>query len=487
MSFKFDSVVIANRGAIARRIARSCRELGLRAIQVCTPRDCHPELLSLADEVVTLPDGPEISGYANVAALIAAAAARGAALHPGYGFLSESAAFARACLAAGVPWIGPSPEVLALSGDKAACAAAIQAAGLPLLPSQACLTADTRTLAALTSLGLPLLLKPAHGGGGIGMQLVQTQADLAPALESCLSQARRYFGEATVLAERWLPRARHIEVQLLADAQGHVGHLFERECSLQRRRQKVIEEGPSPALDSAGRQALYALACETARAIGLNQVATAEFLWDGQTFWFLEINPRLQVEHAVTEALSGVDLVACQLRLAQGASLGDLSLPATPSGHAIEARLYAEHPWTGLPAPGQVRHLRLPDGHGLRIESGVYAGMQVSSDFDPLILKLIGQGPTREIARLRLLSALEQLEISGDGRFASNQPALVRALQLPDFVMGNYHTASLEALPPAIIPQTETEIAALIGQLGQPRHHSVRRQPQDFWRPAFWS
>ncbi|HEY9844288.1 MAG TPA: biotin carboxylase N-terminal domain-containing protein, partial [Candidatus Obscuribacterales bacterium] len=415
MTRRFTTVLIANRGAIARRIVRTCHERGLKAVMVCTPTDSHPELLLQADEVVTIPDSPEQTGYLNQAALVQAAKERGAAVHPGYGFLAENPDFARACLDAGVPWIGPGPDVLALSGDKAACAQAMSAAGLPLLPSLACEHADAETLAALAALGFPLLLKPARGGGGIGMHLVRQAAELEAALTSSLDQARRHFGVATVLAERWLPRARHIEVQLLGDAQGRRAHLFERECSLQRRRQKVIEEGPSPALDQALRLQLYELALRAADAIALDQVATADFLWDGQQFWFLEINPRIQVEHAVTEAITGVDLVECQLRLALGDSLADLALPTGYLGHAIEARVYAEHPWTGLPAAGQVRYLRLPDGHGLRLELGIYAGMRVSSAFDPLILKAIAHGPDRERARLRLLAALEALELSGDG------------------------------------------------------------------------
>lgn len=483
----FDTVLIANRGAIARRIARTCRESGLRPVMVCTPDDCHPELLTLADEVVMIPDLPEQSGYLNASALVTAARERGAAIHPGYGFLAENAAFAQACVVAGVPWIGPKPEVLRLSGDKNACAAAMQAGGLPLLPSRPCHDASPATLASLQALGLPLLLKPAHGGGGIGMHLVHEAAGLAAALSSSLDQAQRFFGEASVLAEQWLPRARHIEVQLLADRHGQVAHLFERECSLQRRRQKVIEEGPTPALNQSERESLYALALAAARAIGIDQVATAEFLFDGSQFWFLEINPRLQVEHAVTEAISGVDLVDCQLRLAQGAALAELNLPVSPVGHAIEARVYAEHPWSGLPAPGKVQQLRLPDGHGLRIELGVYAGMQVSSAFDPLILKLIGFGPTRAQARQRLLAALESLELSGDGSFASNQPALVRALDLPEFVAGAYHTNTLEALPQGTAQLEDTPVDALLGAIENSRRQPrPRGQQTSYWRPAFW-
>lgn len=488
----FGTVLIANRGEIARRIARSCRELGLRVIMIYTPDDCHPELLRLADLCLEIPDTATGSGYLNAPALIAAAREQGAAIHPGYGFLSENTAFASACRDAGVPWIGPSPEVLSLSGDKAACATAMQQAGVSLLPSLACQDDSADTISALTQLGLPLLLKPAHGGGGIGMQLVRELTELPAALASCLEQALRHFGEASVLAERWLPGARHIEVQLLADGQGHLYTLFERECSLQRRRQKVIEEGPSPALTAQQRETLYTLARSAAEAIGLNQLATAEFLFDGQGFWFLEINPRIQVEHAVTEALTGLDLVEWQLRIAQGESLAGFIAPERPQGHAIEARLYAEHPWSGLPAAGELYQLLLPDGQGLRLELGAYPGMRVSADFDPLLLKIIAHGPDRERARLRLLQALRELELSGGAGFATNQPALLAALQDPGFMTGDYDTARFESLVRPAESEPEPALTALIEDLSQQAKRPLARELQpdaanSFWRPAFWT
>lgn len=486
----FETVLIANRGAIARRIARSCRELGYGVIMVYTPEDCHPEWLSLADLCLEIPELADRSGYLNIQALVEAAHVHRAAIHPGYGFLSESAEFARACAQAGVPWIGPSAEVLERSGNKAICATLLKQAGLPLLPSLPCSQADEQSLQALEVLGFPLLLKPVHGGGGIGMRLVENPGSLKEALGSSLEQAGRFFGEAAVLAERWLPAARHIEVQLLADASGQVRSLFERECSWQRRRQKVVEEAPSPALNQAQRERLFELALQAARTIGLDQVGTVEFLWDGQDFWFLEINPRLQVEHAVSEAISGLDLVECQLAIAQGQRLEQLEcckLPQQPQGHAIEARLYAEHPWTGLPAAGHIYQLRLPDGQGLRLELGVYAGMQVSSRFDPLLLKLIAHGPTRERARQRLLAALESLEISGNSGFATNQPALAAILASPEFRAGDYHTASLEALKP-VAPEADTQISELVKLLADFRSRpQAQAQTQTFWRPAFWT
>jgi len=491
MTQPFDSVLIANRGLVARRIARSCRELGLRVIMVYTPDDLHPELLTLADQLVEIPNLPEASGYLNQAALVAAAQAHNAALHPGYGFLSESAALAQACQQAGVTFVGPDVQVLALSGDKNACAQAMRAAGLPLLPGLSCHDASPETCQALLELGLPLLLKPAQGGGGMGMQLVQTPEALPDALQNCLEQARRLSAAGSVLAERWLPAARHIEVQLLADATGRIETLSERDCSLQRRRQKVVEESPAPGLQAAQRATLFALARQAAAALKLDQVATAEFLWDGQQFWFLELNPRLQVEHGVTEMLTGLDLVACQLCLAQGQTLEQILAGFLPQlscqGHAIEARLYAEQPWSGLPAAGEVQELKLPDGHGLRLELGVYAGMQVSSRFDPLLLKIIAQGPDRERARLRLLQALQALTLTGDRHLATNQASLLQALQAPDFVRGHYDTQLLESLQPPADAAPDESLRELLQGLTRWQQRPLPNTAQTgYWRPAFW-
>lgn len=491
--FPFDTVLVANRGIIARRVLRTCQELGLRGVGVYAPEDLRLNLLSQAAAVLPIPNLPTQTAYLNAAALVelAQTQAQGhpVAVHPGYGFLSENPTFARACQAAGLIWIGPSPAVLELSGDKVRCAEIMRKAGLPVLPSRSCSAWSPGLQAELEALGLPLLLKPAWGGGGIGMRQVEHPEDLRPALEQSLELAQRHFAEGTVLAERWLSMARHIEVQVLADVHGDVQTLFERECSLQRRRQKVIEEGPAPNLSDHQRQTLHELALAAARAVGLDQVATVEFLWDGQDFWFLEINPRLQVEHGVTEMISGLDLVEMQLRLAAGAPLKALNLPTTPQGHAFEARLYAEEPWTGLPAPGQVQHLRLPDGHGLRIERGVYAGMSVSADFDPLLLKVMAQGPERERARRRLYAALEALEIEGDEAFASNQAALLQALNLPELIEGHYHTRSLEVLEAPACPAEIAVLQPLLADLD-----TLRRQPKTSpstysgqWRPAHWS
>lgn len=487
----FEQVLIANRGAIARRIARSCREFGLKPIMLAPEQDTHPELLLLAERIIPCP----ADIYLDPDALAQLAAKHNAALHPGYGFLSENPMLAEACKREGVVWIGPSAAVLKICGDKARCADRLAPAGLPLLPSLRCQSWSPDLPQRLQSEGLdfPLVLKPTRGGGGIGMLEVSSEAQLEAALKQSLELAQRHFGGGEILIEKALKQGRHIEVQIVADGQGEIQTLFERECSLQRRRQKVIEEGPSPALDDTQRQRLFALARQAAQAVGLDQLGTVEFLWDGQQFWFLEINPRLQVEHAVTEALTQVDLVACQLALAAGAKLSDLELPQHIQGHAFEARLYAEAPWTGLPAPGKIQSLTLPDGMGLRLELGCYAGMQVSSRYDPLLLKIIAHAPSREGARQRLALALEQLEILGDRHFHSNQAALLAALHSPEVCTGDYHTRSFEALSAPEAAPSFQSLQACLAPLSdwQRRPHPQGKQasghqPRPGWRPQHW-
>ncbi|MBF2055425.1 MAG: hypothetical protein IGS03_18405 [Candidatus Sericytochromatia bacterium] len=386
------------------------------------------------------------------------------------------------------------PEVLARSGNKAECHALMAQAGLPILPGLRCQKSDPATLDALQALGLPLLLKPAHGGGGLGIQTVTTAAELAQALAGVLQQDQRFIPAGStpeVLAERCLNPVRHLEVQLLADGRQHIIALSERDCSLQRRRQKVLEEAPAPGLNQQQRKTLHALACQAGAAVGLDQVATVEFLFDGQDFWFLELNPRLQVEHAVTEAISGEDLVAWQLRLALGEDLQKFSPAVTVHGHAIEARLYAEDPWLGLPAPGQIDTLQLPDGPGLRLELGVYEGMPITSAYDPLLLKLIAWGSDRTQAHQRLQLALQQLQLTGSQGFQSNQAALLNVLQSPAFAGAQLNTHSYEQLlTPHEMPEPLYSLGQTVQKLlaestpGSARKRAVQPQAYNFWRPA---
>lgn len=499
----FQRVLIANRGVIAQRIARTCRELGIEVLMIYAPQDRHLPWLNAADRVFCC-------DYTDREQLLQLAQRQQAAIHPGYGFLAEDAAFAARCEAAGVPWIGPSAEVLALTGHKQRCLAHLKSQGIPCLPHLVLSAPVPQHLEAAAwstrlhhaGVSLPCLIKPSAGGGGQGMIWIEKAEQLPEALNQASAFGTQTYGCGDLLLEQALPQARHIEVQILADHTGKICIVGDRDCSLQRRRQKIVEEGPG-GLSPDTRQQLYALALPIAKALGLNQVSTLEFLWDGETFWFLEANPRLQVEHAVSEALTSLDLVACQIACAQGESLSVLlqqqgqQEPLHTQGHAIEVRLYAESPETHLPTTGQVLALTLPTGHGLRIENSLYPGMVVSADYDGLLMKIIAHGPTREHSRRRLLQALKTLVIQGDHGLQTNQASLLRLLEHPDFMAGNYHTQSAHSLcenaPSAIAPQLqqlgEQLIPVIQGFNPHPETSGPGTPPQTtihHWRPSHW-
>ncbi|MGZ4277133.1 MAG: acetyl-CoA carboxylase biotin carboxylase subunit, partial [Solirubrobacteraceae bacterium] len=403
-------VLIANRGEIAVRVARTVRALGLESVAVFTAPDTGAVHLDAADVAV------EVPSYLDAAANVDAARRAGArSVHPGYGFLSESAAFARAVRDAGLVWIGPPPDAIELMGDKARAKAAARAAGVPVVPG---VDGDDLSLEELHAFasehGYPLLIKAVAGGGGKGMRAVEAEGELAGALEAARREAQAAFGDGRVLAERYLQRPRHIEVQVLADAHGTVLHLGERECSLQRRHQKVVEEAPSPVVGEALRARMGEAAVALARACGYESAGTVEFIatGDAQEFFFLEMNTRLQVEHPVTELVYGVDLVEQQLRIAAGEPLALRQEELRPAGHAVEARLYAEDPANGfLPATGTL--LRWSEPAGVRIDAGVRAGSVVGTDFDPMLAKVIAHGPDRATALRRLDRGLAGLQILG--------------------------------------------------------------------------
>ncbi|MGZ6705764.1 MAG: acetyl/propionyl/methylcrotonyl-CoA carboxylase subunit alpha [Solirubrobacteraceae bacterium] len=403
-------VLIANRGEIAVRVARTVRALGLESVAVFTAPDTGAVHLDAADVAV------EVPSYLDAAAIVDAARRAGArSVHPGYGFLSESAAFARAVRDAGLVWIGPPPDAIELMGDKARAKAAARAAGVPVVPG---VDGDDLSLEELHAFasehGYPLLIKAVAGGGGKGMRAVEAEGELAGALEAARREAQAAFGDGRVLAERYLQRPRHIEVQVLADAHGTVLHLGERECSLQRRHQKVVEEAPSPVVGEALRARMGESAVALARACGYESAGTVEFIatGDAQEFFFLEMNTRLQVEHPVTELVYGVDLVEQQLRIAAGEPLALRQKELRPAGHAVEARLYAEDPANGfLPATGTL--LRWSEPAGVRIDAGVRAGSVVGTDFDPMLAKVIAHGPDRATALRRLDRGLAGLQILG--------------------------------------------------------------------------
>ncbi|MFE2105488.1 acetyl/propionyl/methylcrotonyl-CoA carboxylase subunit alpha [Kitasatospora sp. NPDC059463] len=432
------NLLVANRGEIARRIFRTCRALGIATTAVHSDPDADAPHVREADTAVRLPGAAPADTYLRGALLVEAALTAGAdAVHPGYGFLSEDAGFARAVRAAGLLWVGPEPAAIEAMGSKTAAKRLMAAAGVPVLDA----------LSAPTRADLPLLVKAAAGGGGRGMRVVRALADLPGALAAARAEAAAAFGSDEVFCESYLPAGRHVEVQLLADAHGTVWAVGDRDCSLQRRHQKVVEEAPAPGLDPAVRAALHEAAVTAAKAIGYTGAGTAEFLLgpDGRC-WFLEMNTRLQVEHPVTEAVTGLDLVALQLAIAEGAPLpGPAAPPAV--GHAIEARLYAEdpaHDWR--PATGTLHRLELTvpheefTGRGVRLDSGVADGGEITPHYDALLAKVIAWAPTRAAAARRLADALARARIHGP---TTGRESLVRALRHPAFLAGRLHTGFL--------------------------------------------
>ncbi len=423
-------LLVANRGEIAVRVFRTCRELGIATVAVAAPDDREAFHARAADEVV------EIAGYLHSEEHVRAARESGAdAIHPGYGFLAESGDFAEAVEAAGLTWVGPPPDALRLGGDKLAAKRVAAEAGVPVVPS-----------GEPGELGFPLLVKAAAGGGGRGMRVVREEGELVDALAAARREAEAAFGDGTVFCERYVERPRHVEIQLLADAHGTVVALGERDCSVQRRHQKVLEESPSPALDPELRAAMSAAAIAFARAIGYRSAGTAEFMLDGREFWFLELNGRIQVEHPVTELVTGVDLVAEQLRVAAGERLR-VGTTQSPSGHAVEARLYAEDPRSFLPQAGRLERLRLPGG--VRVDAGVEEGDEVGLAYDPLIAKLVAHGPTRAEAFARLADALAETEVEG---VTTNLPFLRWLVAHPVLRAGEATTAFLTEHPPLSEP-----------------------------------
>jgi len=494
MVMPFNKILVANRGVIARRIVRTCRKLGIPTLIAVPPGDPENAWISGADLCVEIPDAPPFSGYLNGQALINAALKHQTAIHPGYGFLSERADFRALCDAQGVQLIAPSQKVLALAGHKAACQDFLSQVGIPLIPrlnlgdlkgaelETACWDFANSCSAEGEAIGYPLLLKPARGGGGMGMYQVNGPDKLLTMIEQARHYALSHYADPALILEKFLPQARHVEVQLLGDSHGHLIHLFERECSMQRRKQKVIEEAPAGFLSKHERERVWQLALQVGQAMGLDQVGTVEFLWHAGMFYFLEVNPRIQVEHAVTEEITGEDLVEWQIRIARGEEIKTIN-PVQPSTCSIEARIYAENPLTGFPCTGQISHLHWPDGAGLRIESGIQLGSEISPHFDPLLLKVISRGKNREEARLRLIQALKDLQLLG---VEVNIPALLHTLQGPDFQSGNYHTESyaqglnyLEEQPPPAFALELPQTLCL---------SPTRRLPSNenaYWRPAF--
>ncbi|MFD3874328.1 biotin carboxylase N-terminal domain-containing protein [Streptomyces sp. NPDC058623] len=465
----FSTVLVANRGEIAVRVIRTLRELGVRSVAVFSDADADARHVREADTAVRIGPAAAAESYLSVERLLDAARRTGAeAVHPGYGFLAENAAFARACAEAGLAFIGPPASAISLMGDKIRAKETVRAAGVPVVPgSSGSGLTDEELVDAARKIAMPVLLKPSAGGGGKGMRLVRDEALLAEEIAAARREAKSSFGDDTLLVERWIDRPRHIEIQVLADAHGNVVHLGERECSLQRRHQKVIEEAPSVFLDGATRAAMGAAAVEAARSCGYVGAGTVEFIVPGEdpsSYYFMEMNTRLQVEHPVTELITGLDLVEQQLRVASGAELGFGQADVTLTGHAIEARVCAEDPARGfLPSGGTVLALSEPSGVAVRTDSGLTAGVDTGSTYDPMLSKVIAYGPDRATALRVLRGALADTVILG---VQTNTGFLRRLLAHPDVVAGNLDTGLVERdlaelLPDGVPPEVYAAAALL--------------------------
>jgi acetyl-CoA carboxylase biotin carboxylase subunit len=439
----FDKILIANRGEIALRIHRACKEMGILTVAVHSEADASAMHVRLADESVCIGPAPAAKSYLNIPSIIAACEITGAqAVHPGYGFLSENARFAEILAAHGYAFIGPKPEHIRVMGDKIAAKAAVKAAGIPVVPgSDGALTSEEAALAAAEAIGFPVLIKAAAGGGGRGMRIARTREDLAEAYGAARGEARAAFGDDSVYMERYLATPRHIELQVVADSFGAVCHLGERDCSLQRRHQKILEEAPSPAIDAGARAAIGQVVVGAIKAIGYLGVGTIEFLYENGEFFFIEMNTRLQVEHPVTEAITGVDLVREQIRIAAGLPLSFTQDEVTLEGHAIECRINAENPRTFVPSPGLVTDFHAPGGLGVRLDSAVYAGYAIPPYYDSLIGKLIVHGRDRPEAIARMRRSLAEMVVGG---IETTIPLFQDLLTDPDIIAGRYDIHWLE-------------------------------------------
>jgi acetyl-CoA carboxylase biotin carboxylase subunit len=442
----FRKVLVANRGEIAVRVIRTLRELGIASVAVYSDADESAAHVREADEALRIGPAAASESYLNIERIVAAACSAGAeAVHPGYGFLAENARFARACADAGLVFIGPPPSAIEAMGDKIAAKAVVSAAGVPVVPGagEAGMT-DAELVAAVDPRWFPVLIKPSAGGGGKGMRVVSSPAELPEALVSARRTAVAAFGDGTLLVERYVPTPRHIEIQVLADGHGNVVHLGERECSLQRRHQKIIEEAPSPLLTPAQRASMGAAAVSAARAAGYVGAGTVEFIVAGEApddFFFIEMNTRLQVEHAISEMVSGIDIVREQLRIADGAALTLRQEEIALSGHAIECRINAEHPVSFTPSPGTITSYHAPGGLGVRVDSALYQGYAVPPHYDSLVAKLIVHGAGRNECLMRLRRALEEFVIAG---IETTIPLHQRLVADPDFINGDYDINWLE-------------------------------------------
>jgi acetyl-CoA carboxylase biotin carboxylase subunit len=492
------SVLVANRGEIALRIVRAARERGIRAVAVYSEVDrLAPHVLE-ADEAYPIGPAPAAESYLRGDRLIEVAKRAGAdAIHPGYGFLAERADFARAVEAAGLCFVGPSPETIAAMGDKVEARRRMEAAGVPIVPGLVEPVADARAAAqAAREIGYPVLLKAAAGGGGKGMRVVREEEELSRAYDAAAREAVAAFGDGRIYLERFVERPRHIEIQVLGDAHGRVVHLGERECSIQRRHQKLIEEAPSPTLTPAERRAMGEAAVRAALAVAYQGVGTVEFLYCDGDFYFLEMNTRLQVEHPVTELVTGLDLVDWQFRVASGEALDFGQDDVRLEGHAIECRITSEDPAAGfLPSTGRVTHLEIPSGPGVRWDGGVQVGTEVTLHYDPLLGKLVVHGRDRSNAIARMARALDELVVAG---VRTSAPFHRRVMRERGFQEGDFSIEYIAEHPDLLAPrlsEEELRAAALAAALLEEEHRRRGRSPRNRgaprrgfsgWRVSSW-
>jgi acetyl-CoA carboxylase biotin carboxylase subunit len=488
-------VLIANRGEIAVRIARACRELGIESVAVYSDADRAALHVQVADHAYPIGPAPASQSYLVADKILETARASGAdAVHPGYGFLAENAGFARRCAEAGLIFVGPPPDAITRMGDKVEARKLMIAAGVPVVPGSEDTLADDEVLAAAERIGYPVMLKASAGGGGKGMRMVQGPAEMPSALRAVRSEARSSFGDDRLYLEKFVLGPHHIEVQVLADTHGNTIHVFERECSVQRRHQKVVEESPSPFIDDRIRHAMGEVAVRAAASVGYVGAGTIELLVGAdRQFYFLEMNTRIQVEHPITEMVTGIDLVQAQLRIAGGERLPWRQEDVVQRGHAIECRVYAEDPVTFFPSPGRLTLLRVPSGLGIRDDGGVYEGAEVTVHYDPMISKLVAWGSDREEAIRRMLRALGEYRIQG---LTSNLPFHRWVLEHPRFRAGDYDTnfvpQEFHGLPAAAgagATDTVAIAAATVAMLERQHAPAPRVEPArgaSLWRGLGW-
>jgi propionyl-CoA carboxylase alpha chain len=471
------TLLVANRGEIARRIMRTAKEMGISTVAIYADGDAEAPFVTEADSAIALGGRASAETYLDVSKVLEACKRAGAdAVHPGYGFLSENADFARAINDAGVSWIGPTPEVIAAMGDKLSAKKLMEAADVPTLPAIE-ITPDTDLVRAANEIGYPVLVKASAGGGGRGMRVVEKETDLQGSVDSAKREAGSSFGDDTVFLEKWLDSSRHVEIQIIGDKHGNLVHCFERECSIQRRHQKIIEEAPSPAVSPEIREAMCDAALKAAASLGYSSAGTVEFLLSGSEFYFLEVNARLQVEHPITEAIIGKDLVREQIRVAEGETLSFSQDDLRINGHAIEARLCAEDPNNDfLPSPGPVIIWQPSTQGKARFDSGVESGSVIAVEFDPMIAKVIVHAPTRREAAARLARILETTQIQG---LITNRDFLVTTLRHQSFLAGDTTTDFIERISPArtreVTSDDLAEASIAIAIESQARNHATTR------------